>query len=325
MLWGRSGGRCSFPECPVRLVMDATETDDLSIVGDEAHIVAREPDGPRGVSSLTPEARDKYDNLILLCKIHHKLVDDQPGEYTVERLQHFKAHHEEHVATIASYDPRKQADDEVYSSYVDRWAELAAIENWKGWTSEILSAGCLGLEKDHRKSLDQMGPYLLSRVWPGRYVDLENALNNFRFVLSDFLFVFGKYSRPHAGGEWFKSDPIDKSVWYEDAQYARMLRKADYHEDLVGDLVFELTRAANLVCDRVRQCLIPSFRISEGVLLLQMGPFSDFQWRTYRAEYAPGQRDGTPYHGLRKFMTERTQYNPHWGKEESEDYFSELL
>lgn len=71
MLWGRSGNICAFPDCKKELVMDISETDDISVVGEEAHIVAREAEGPRGNSPLTPEQRDKYDNLILMCSIHH--------------------------------------------------------------------------------------------------------------------------------------------------------------------------------------------------------------------------------------------------------------
>lgn len=82
MLWGRSGNRCAI--CQKELVIDATETDDDSIIGDECHIVARSTDGPRGASPL--KERNKYNNLILLCKIHHKQIDDQENEFPVERL-----------------------------------------------------------------------------------------------------------------------------------------------------------------------------------------------------------------------------------------------
>lgn len=93
MLWARSANRCALPSCRRVLVENETETDDASIVGDEAHIVARENDGPRGISDLTLEQRDKYDNLILMCKIHHKQIDDQEMKYTVEVLHRMKLEH----------------------------------------------------------------------------------------------------------------------------------------------------------------------------------------------------------------------------------------
>ncbi len=48
MLWGRSGNMCAFPECKKELVMDESETDDPSVIGEEAHIVGRKQTGPRG-------------------------------------------------------------------------------------------------------------------------------------------------------------------------------------------------------------------------------------------------------------------------------------
>jgi tetratricopeptide (TPR) repeat protein len=77
--------------------MDASQTDDESLVGEACHIVAQSPTGPRGDPSLTPEQLDHYDNLILLCRNHHKLVDDQWNTYTVQRLLEMKAAHEKWV------------------------------------------------------------------------------------------------------------------------------------------------------------------------------------------------------------------------------------
>jgi hypothetical protein len=95
--------------CRRELVMDATETDDESLVGEAAHIVAESAAGPRGASPLTPEQRDKYANLILLCNVDHKVVDDQFNEYTVERLSTLKQQHEAWVgASSDSTQPRSE-------------------------------------------------------------------------------------------------------------------------------------------------------------------------------------------------------------------------
>ena len=78
LLWGQSGNRCAY--CRTLLTMDKTAFDDHSIVGDECHIVSRAKDGIRWEENL--EDLDSYENLILLCKNHHKLVDDQPNFYS---------------------------------------------------------------------------------------------------------------------------------------------------------------------------------------------------------------------------------------------------
>lgn len=92
ILWGKSGNRCAI--CRQELVLDANHKDDSSIIGEECHIVARELNGARGNSDLSAKQRDEYDNLILLCRIHHKQIDDQPNMYEVAILKAIKIFHE---------------------------------------------------------------------------------------------------------------------------------------------------------------------------------------------------------------------------------------
>lgn len=91
ILWGRSGNRCAL--CRRVLVAGRTPTDDESVIGDEAHIAARSSGGPR-FGECSPNKVDSYENLILLCRVDHKKVDDQPKYYTTARLRQVKAAHE---------------------------------------------------------------------------------------------------------------------------------------------------------------------------------------------------------------------------------------
>jgi hypothetical protein len=95
ILWVKAGGRCSI--CRVQLVTEGTIGDDPSVFGEEAHQIARAPAGPRAGEHADPNS---YDNLILLCRKHHKQVDDQVNYYTVERLKEIKRNHEEWVASL---------------------------------------------------------------------------------------------------------------------------------------------------------------------------------------------------------------------------------
>jgi hypothetical protein len=90
ILWIKAGGRCSI--CHEQLATDATDEDDPSVFGEECHIVARSPGGPRAADIADV---DGYDNLILLCRKHHKQVDDQRSHFTVERLRKIKRKHEQ--------------------------------------------------------------------------------------------------------------------------------------------------------------------------------------------------------------------------------------
>lgn len=95
VLWGRSGNLCAF--CKARMVVDASEVNAESVVGDECHIISGAPNGPRHNPKFGQDSVDDLDNLILLCRIHHKLVDDQPETFTAETLRQLKANHEKWV------------------------------------------------------------------------------------------------------------------------------------------------------------------------------------------------------------------------------------
>ena len=95
ILWGRSGNLCAL--CRRVLVEESTPHDVESVVGDECHIIGEKPTAARGAPGVGRDDLDEYDNLILLCKVHHKLVDDQADTYPVERLRDLKSTHERWV------------------------------------------------------------------------------------------------------------------------------------------------------------------------------------------------------------------------------------
>jgi hypothetical protein len=92
ILWGRSGNRCAI--CKNDLVIDFTEQDDESVIADECHIISSKPNGPRHDPSYPEDKLDSYDNVILLCRTHHKMVDDQSATYTTNILRQMKSNHE---------------------------------------------------------------------------------------------------------------------------------------------------------------------------------------------------------------------------------------
>ena len=69
------------------------------MVADECHIVSPKEQGPRFDASFPEDQVDDLANLILLCRIHHKMVDDQCETYTVEVLRLLKANHEKLVSS----------------------------------------------------------------------------------------------------------------------------------------------------------------------------------------------------------------------------------
>src|SRR5262245_46188249 len=88
LLWGRSGNRCAI--CRTELSFDAAHSTLAFPLGEQAHIVAEEPSGPRGDSILTTAERNLYHNLLLLCPTHHTVIDKDTKGYPVERLHMIK-------------------------------------------------------------------------------------------------------------------------------------------------------------------------------------------------------------------------------------------
>lgn len=92
VLWARSHNRCAI--CRALLAVDADSADlPWLILGEEAHIIARKPGGPRGLDGDRTRL-DEYENLILLCADDHKRVDLQPNVYSTADLRARKLAHE---------------------------------------------------------------------------------------------------------------------------------------------------------------------------------------------------------------------------------------
>jgi len=105
LLWGRSGRSCAICKCDV--FIDATPESEESIVGDECHIVSGQEGGPRYDPDFPAELVDDITNLLVLCRVHHKMADDQFLTYTAEVLRGIKAGHEQSVrrANVAAAAP----------------------------------------------------------------------------------------------------------------------------------------------------------------------------------------------------------------------------
>lgn len=94
ILWARAAGICCFPGCEQSCIV-TLQTETTPVIGEMAHIIARKPDGPRGLAGQ--RGADGYDNLVLLCPTHHTLVDKAPEEFPPDLLKSWKREHETRV------------------------------------------------------------------------------------------------------------------------------------------------------------------------------------------------------------------------------------
>lgn len=98
LLWRLSAFRCNYPECQEELYRRGEQGDRHANIGKMAHIFAHSLKGPRPNPSGLSEDTNKYENLILLCSIHHDVVDAQINEHTVTLLRQWKRDHERWVS-----------------------------------------------------------------------------------------------------------------------------------------------------------------------------------------------------------------------------------
>lgn len=307
MLWGRSGNRCAMNDCRIELVMDITETDDESLIGEECHIVARKSNGPRGDENFPEEKIDKYNNLLLLCRNHHKIIDDNEMTYGIEKLNNIKEEHESWVRNkLNTYDEEQQKDEETYATYIDKFTELTNLDNWKGWTSFVLGADDPRLAIEMYKKLEELREWLFSRIWSGRHKELEVAFENFRLVLQDFLNVFRRYSKKSSG--WYYTEKFYSREWHDQQSvYDKLFKQYQFHVFLVEDLVIELTRAINYICQIIRKYIDYTFRLTDGIVIIEIGPFGmDFEYRQYRVKYSKNDlKERILYKNIELFKEER--------------------
>ena len=100
-LWARSAGVCQYPGCAEILYRDVAVYWEPINLGEVAHNVASSVDGPRGDVMRSPQLSDHPDNLLMLCRKHHKTADALPEEYRESTLKLWKERHEAAVLSAA--------------------------------------------------------------------------------------------------------------------------------------------------------------------------------------------------------------------------------
>ena len=313
-IWGRSASRCAFPSCRKLLSEEYDGALNPTLVGEVCHISAARPGGERYDPAITNEERNSFNNLILLCRNHHKEIDDpENGErlFPCSTLLAMKTEHEEWVRSRLDFDPVAQKEDEEVAQLIDGWESRCDANNWLAWTSWLLGGGGPMLSSEMRSQLRDLRPWLLSRIWPARHPRIESAMRNFNNVLEAMYTEFSRYAEP--AGDMFSTQTFYKKTLVSEEKYWELLRQYEDQVDLVQDLTLELTRSANLVVDRVRETLLPGYRFNEGYFLMQSGMHSDLSFRTFLTRYSPKQAEQDyPFQGTESFIREIESRDRHF-------------
>ncbi len=136
LLWGRAGGRCSRCRMLLSFRPDAADRA-IETLGEECHIIAQRPGGPRGRQNTAEIDRDDYTNLILLCANCHSIIDSCEDAYPAERVLRIKAVHESWTeqqlnSAESEASDASATDGEIlkyYYGYLDRFAFRDAMRH----------------------------------------------------------------------------------------------------------------------------------------------------------------------------------------------------
>ena len=98
LLWGVAAGRCEFRGCNRALyIHDITGV--IKNLAEKAHIHAVKPLGARYIEQ---EKKDNIENLMLVCKACHDIIDGAPELYTAEYLYKMKIEHEKRIQILTA-------------------------------------------------------------------------------------------------------------------------------------------------------------------------------------------------------------------------------
>ena len=153
MLVAKAGGRCQFRGCN-EFLYEHTLTGEVGNFAENAHIVAFRAGGPRGTGDR-PADIDGIDNLMLLCRRDHKLIDDNPERYPCEELRAHKREHEARIRRVTGLGPSMQTTVLAFTAMIGTFkpvigrAEMsdALLPRYPGDMFRILDLTSLGDEE----------------------------------------------------------------------------------------------------------------------------------------------------------------------------------
>lgn len=167
MLWGRAGARCSFSGCQIELIkLSKTGTED-AVLGEEAHIIAKSKDGPRGEIPIESQRKDLYENLILLCPTHHTLIDAQPKKYNANLLHEMKKSHELWVDSNLNNTNRAEEIHYIPDPSYENFCEHRLVHIWKYPKAHIICC-----------SFGSNPVRILSGIWKASGIEFRRILSS---------------------------------------------------------------------------------------------------------------------------------------------------
>jgi hypothetical protein len=274
-LWGRAGGRCCWQECRRPLTYRPNETADPSLVGDVCHIRSKTPDGPRYDPDYPVDLLDAYDNVLLLCKIHHKIIDDHPDIYAVDKLCALKDQHESWIDSQLSVEEKRyQEVKEKYSEIIGGIESKLDFAEADRWLSCMANSEYPNIKKEFADTLFDFPTWATRQMWPNSIPKFEACALNLVQVVDDYTQFFVQYSSTKDSPGFYMIPKFYQSGDWDEERYERQSKK---WEKVIGEArerSIEIGKALNLLVDVVRTEIAPDYRGAEGWFIVP-GVFAD--------------------------------------------------
>lgn len=161
-LWAKSGNRCAI--CEKVLIEDTSPTGVNLNIGEECHIISSKTNGPRHIPNYSKDY-DGYENLLLLCRNHHKAIDEDVLAYPKKKLIQIKKTHEFFI---------KDSISKAISPKKSPIVAIPKISNGKEIIDIIKSADCNILEHSELETEEEV-----------------EIISNLLSLLPDYIDLFG--------------------------------------------------------------------------------------------------------------------------------------
>lgn len=117
-LWLKAAGRCQFRGCNDPLWIDGLTQSEFNSAY-IAHIIADSPEGPRGDVLLSEKLKADLSNLMLLCDVHHRLIDKgNVAGHPVEMLRSMKWDHEKRIQQLTAMQENQRSHVLLYGANI---------------------------------------------------------------------------------------------------------------------------------------------------------------------------------------------------------------
>ncbi len=240
-LWVKAGGRCEFRGCNKYLYRDGLTLKETNY-SEIAHIVAASRKGPRGDDLLPVSKRNWFDNLMLLCETHHKLIDsmEHQAEYSTTLLRSMKAEHEDRIDRVTGMLPENKtavirlrakigkdevaiASGDIYEAIAPRYPDIRELD-----------IDLTGLRGTDTKSYWQVGQETIKnevQTFLSRGVGKNpiSHISMFGFAPIPFLMLLG-----HSFGSKIPYEVYQKHRSTQDWGWKTRGKKADYSFSLLS-------------------------------------------------------------------------------------------